>query len=298
MRFSVIIPVYLSHETLPFCIEGLQRQDFRDFEVIFVDSSPDLRSAEVIKSASSFRLVRSEKRLWMFAARNLGVQHSQGAILVFTDPDCIPAADWLSRLDESFQEGHNIVGGSIACSSDEPFQQLAHFVKFWRWLPGGISGSIPDQPTANFAVARNLFESLGGFSDEFIACDTLFCSRLLQSGHEIFFNARAVVQHIHENVTLRSLLRERFRRGIDFAQMRSTLREWNTRKSVLFLATFWLLPLRHLLWKIVIAAQRGFLWSVLLLSPLILLCDYSWMAGQAATFWRQLWKLPPIKLMT
>ena len=289
--------MYLSHDTLARCIDGLQRQVYRDFEVIFVDSSPDQRSADIIPRTSNVRLVRSEKRLWMFAARNLGVTHAQGTILVFTDPDCIPAPDWLSQLDESFRQGHKVVGGPVAPASDEYRQRLAHFVKFWRWLPGGISGSIPDQPTANLAVDRGLFESVGRFSEQFIACDTLFCSQVRENGYEIFFNAQAVVEHMHEGVTLKSLVRERFRRGVDFAQMRSSLRGWSTLQSVFFLTTFWLLPFRHLLWKAIMAAQRGVLGPLLVLSALILLGDYAWMVGQATTFWRQLWKLPPIQIM-
>ena len=297
MCFSVIIPVYRSHATLERCIEGLQRQDFRDVEIIFVDSSPDERSAAIIKRTPSFRLVRSEQRLWMYAARNLGARHAQGIILVFTDPDCIPAPNWLTELDRSFQQGHHVVGGPISFESNNYIQQLSHFVKFWLWLPGSADRTTTTQPTANLAVERVAFDSVRGFPEDFFSGDSLFCRRLQDNGHKIFFNTQATIEHLHEGVTVKSLVWERFLRGMDFAYMRATLPEWSSGKSAVFLVVFWILPLRQALWRLVVAAQRGSLGKAIILSPLVLLCDCAWMTGQAVAFWRLLWKLPPMKLM-
>ena len=95
---SVIIPAYESHTTVAATLGPLLDQARAiGAEVIVVDSSPGPQTADVVERFSEVRLERSAQRLLPHAARNLGVELAKGQILVFTDPDCIPAEGWLGR---------------------------------------------------------------------------------------------------------------------------------------------------------------------------------------------------------
>ena len=155
MRASVIIPVYKSDTTIQRCVAGLQCLEHESFEVIFVVSSPDDRSSEIIRRFPQFRLIRPKERMLMHAARNAGIQAARGDVIVFTDPDCVVAPDWLSELDKSLKSGHSVVGGGIALYPGGVIDQAAHIVKFWRWFPGGEDRYAEDLATANFAVKRD-----------------------------------------------------------------------------------------------------------------------------------------------
>ena len=288
MRFSVVIPVYYSHRTLQKCIRALQSQSFSDFEVIFVDSSPDDRCAEVIEKYPNMNLVRSRTRLWMYAARNIGVGKAHGEILVFTDPDCVAEPGWLMKLDESFREGQKVVGGAIACYPAGYREMAAHLVKFWLWLPNGESDFYDDIPTANFAIERSVFDMVGGFSENYFSGDALMGYRLREHGYHLYFNAETTVQHIHEGMTFRTLLKERFIRGNDFGKMRSSLKTWNKLRSLMLLAGLLILPWRQFYCKTIVYIRRGFLRPFLLAAPLILCCDVVWMLGQGLACWRHL----------
>ena len=99
-RVSVIVPVYQSEATLERCLDALDAQTLRDFEAIFVDSSPGEASGLLLQRRAEpwLRVERSTKRLWMHAARNLGARLARSDVLVFTDPDCVPEPAWLELI--------------------------------------------------------------------------------------------------------------------------------------------------------------------------------------------------------
>ena len=280
MRASVIIPVYKSHTTIQRCIAGLQRLEHDSFEVIFVDSSPDDRSSEIIRRFPQFRLIRSNERMLMHAARNLGVQAARGNVIVFTDPDCVVAPDWLSKLDESLKSGHAVVGGGIALYPGSATDLAAHIVKFYRWFPGGEDRYAEDLATANFAVQRDALLSVGLFKADIFSGDTELSHRLRRGGYGLYFNSRAVVHHIHE-ATFNALMKERFTRGKDFGRMRTALPEWSAWKSLagVFAAPF--LALRQVHWKFLACRKHGYLRGFLNTLHIILCCDFAWTAGAA-----------------
>lgn len=295
MRFSVVIPVYQSQSTIERCIGGLRKQSFEDFEVIFVDSSPDDRSARIIDKYPGMKLDRVLRRLWMHAARNRGAKQARGEVLVFTDPDCVAESGWLATLEESFRHGNQVVGGSVGCYPGGHLEMAAHLIKYSMWLPTAESGYVDDIPSANLAIERSLFETLGGFSERYFSGDTLLSYRLRERGIRLFLNSRAVVHHIHE-ATLSSLIKERFIRGKDFFAMRTGLKEWNTLKSFLLLAALWFFLLRQFFSRMNVCRKRRYLKEFLLASPVILSCDVAWMVGQGVSSWRHLLGVPIVVL--
>ena len=295
MRFSIIIPVYFSHQTIQRCIDGLRNQTFKDYEVIFVDSTPDERSAEIISKYSDMTLIRSDQRLWMHAARNVGADRAGGEILVFTDPDCYAEPDWLLKLHEAFQAGHVVVGGPIACYTDGYMETVAHLVKFWPWLPNGASRSYDQLLTANLAIKRDVFTSVGGFSEKFISGDTQISFKIRDEGFDLYFDNGAIVNHIH-TVTLTGLIRERFIRGKDFASMRSELQSWNKSKSLSALAAIWLIPYLICFRRMIVCLRRGFASAFLQTALLLFVADVFWVLGESIAYWRHLFGLQVIKI--
>ncbi len=283
-RFAVIVPVYQSQATLAACLTSLAAQRFSDFDVVLVDSSPGeacLRIAEKF----DFHLIRPGKRLWMHEARRLGIESSQSEFIVFSDPDCIAAPDWLERIDDAIGQGHDLIGGAIACWPEGYWQQVAHQIKFWLWQPGIAPRSFRQPPfdslaSANMAIRRTWYDRVGGLDARMISADTLICYQSAQSGVAPFFQSHAVVSHIHGPITLRALLRERWSRSQDFFRMRS--RQWRRPHAcrVLFLLGWPFLVLRMLGWRALHAVRTRTLNAFLAALPWIALCECAWMLGQ------------------
>jgi GT2 family glycosyltransferase len=216
---SLIIPLYESDPTLGDCLRALKRQTFRNVEVILIDSTPHDAAATVARGVlPEATYVAAGHRLLAHAARNVGAAHAGGELLVFTDPDIYPNADWLERLVTAWRERPDaVVLGSIACHGRRWLDRGVHLVKFNVCLPGGDARAVPLGWSGNLLVERRVFESLGGWDAATILGDSLFTARARAAGHTLWFEPRAVVQHDHERVRFTNFVRERFRRGHEFA---------------------------------------------------------------------------------
>lgn len=106
MKVSIIIPVRVATACLKETIQHLQRQSFKDFEIIVIpDEKEKISGAIVLPSHNPGPAFK----------RNLGVQKAKGEILAFLDDDSYPDKDWLKNAIEIFNNvslniNHQIVG--------------------------------------------------------------------------------------------------------------------------------------------------------------------------------------------
>ena len=220
---SVVIPAYRSHETLAGCLEALSRQTFRDFEVIVVDSSPQVISGiaeRIVRERFPWvRFEASAGRLLPHAARNRGVELARGEILVFTDPDVYARADWLERLVAAHRATGEPVVGALACHGPRWLDQGIHLCKFSKWLPGGRPREVDMSPTANMLISRRQFAAAGEFPGHEFLGDVTFSRGLRERGRRLGFEPGAVVEH-HHLQSFAGFLRERFTRGRMYGDLR------------------------------------------------------------------------------
>ena len=94
MKFSIIVPLYNVEQYLPKCLESLQQQTYQDFEVICVnDGSMDNSAAIAEEWKARFDnqyIIIHQENQGLSAARNTGLNASQGDYVLFLDSD-----DWL-----------------------------------------------------------------------------------------------------------------------------------------------------------------------------------------------------------
>ena len=96
-------------EQLVPCLETIQHIEFeRPWELIVVNNGSDDATALIVQEftkAASFTVHHvTEPKLGLGHARNAGVAAASGEILTFTDDDCYPAPDFLSRVWAAFRD--------------------------------------------------------------------------------------------------------------------------------------------------------------------------------------------------
>jgi glycosyltransferase involved in cell wall biosynthesis len=200
INISVVIPTYRRRELLRKCLEALLNQRYARplFEIIVVSDGPDKETAglidEIIHQHPDLRLslYSLPAKRGPAAARNAGWRKSSGELIVFTDDDCIPSADWLEAYCQAYQTTN---------------QRLIAFT-------GKVEVPVPDRPTdyeknvahlstaefitANCASARWALELTGGFDEDFPAAwreDSEFQFKLLEAQIPIVRVNAAVVCH-------------------------------------------------------------------------------------------------------
>jgi GT2 family glycosyltransferase len=232
---SLIIPAYRSQETIAGCLEALRRQTIRSFETLVVDSSPDDATGRIVTTRfAEVRYERAAGQLLPHAARNRGVASARGDVLVFSDPDVYARPDWLARMLEAHRRDGPVVVGAVACHGRRWRDVGIHLCKFAAWLPGGAPREVDNAPTVNLLCSRRAFERVGPFLGESMAGDTAWSWRARARGFTLCFAPDAVVCH-HHLETVGGFLRERYRRGVQFAAMRGSERRHRRRHDLALL---------------------------------------------------------------
>ena len=109
MLISVIIPVYNVEDYLHYAIESLEKQTYKNFEIILVnDGSTDDSGKLCDKYSEKYSNVRvfHKENGGLSDARNFGVQKAEGEFITFLDPDDYLEAYSLELL-AGIQEKYN-----------------------------------------------------------------------------------------------------------------------------------------------------------------------------------------------
>lgn len=284
---SVVVPVYRSQQTLRGCLVALSRQRFPSSEVILVDSSPDGACGEIAAAFPEVRYLRVHRRMYPQEARNRGSAEARGELLVFTDPDVYPEADWLERLVAAHRRTGHVVVGALACHGCRWLDRGIHLCKFSKWLPGGPPRAIDMSPTANMLLPRSLFVSVGGFPPELFQGDTNLSWEIARRGHVLWLEPSAVVEHHHLS-HLRPFLRERYQRGREFAALRMAWRKGGRRSHLAFLLAT-ALPIRLVRNLVLVAGhawRSGWTRDLLRTLPVVAAGFTATLAGESLTYAR------------
>lgn len=152
---SVVIPVKDRRDLLRRALDALDRQTFRDFEVVVVDDgSTDGADVEAVRTpvaGRAVRLLRNEGR-GAVDGRLTGVRASSAPVLAFTDSDCEPDPAWLATAMELLD-----AGAALAYGRTMPARAVGPLERSVNEADGGLF------PTCNLAVRRSVYESVGGF---------------------------------------------------------------------------------------------------------------------------------------
>jgi glycosyltransferase involved in cell wall biosynthesis len=99
---SVVLPFYNALQCLDITLRSLQQQtlDPALWEIVVVDDGSGLPVGPLLDGIDGdvdIRLVTAERNLGRSGARNLGVSHAEGDIILFHDPDAFIAPDSVQR---------------------------------------------------------------------------------------------------------------------------------------------------------------------------------------------------------
>ena len=213
---SVIIPAYNASATIGQELESLSKQNcFQPFEVIVVDDGSIDNTAEIVRSFASVKYVRQDNA-GPASARNHGARVAQGEFLAFTDSDCIPHEDWISKLMAGFSHPQvGVVAGSYGIANPESWlARCVHIEILWRHtkLMPDFSNSFGSY---NFCVKKNVFEAVGGFNSSYRFAsgeDNDISYKIRGLGWRIYFQRKALVDH-HHTASVSQYLKEQFRHG-------------------------------------------------------------------------------------
>ncbi|MDO4707271.1 MAG: glycosyltransferase [Porphyromonadaceae bacterium] len=224
MLLSIIVPVYNRPDEVRELIVSLTRQAMHDYELIIVEDGSSLPCrAEVEHYAPllpSYTYI-SISNGGPSKARNAGARIATGDYLLILDSDVVLPGGFLLTVESSLRRtGADAWGGPDAAAPDfSPMQKAVSYAMTSFWTTGGIRGGRASgmerfKPrTFNMGCRRDLFLSLGGFSEDMrYGEDIEFSLRLVASGARVLLFADAYVYH-KRRVDLRQFFMQVYRSG-------------------------------------------------------------------------------------
>ena len=215
---SVITPARNAVGTIRRCIDSVLSQEIEgDFEQIIVEDGSTDKTEAILKEYSGFRERFSYHKgpgTGPAAARNIGIKHASGNIIVFIDADCRAEEGWLRNLVRHFRE-ENVGGvcGSVKTPKelstvgkviglDWEYRQEDKIIKSKRWFH-----------TMNTAYRRELFDEIGVIDEELVTGEDIdLTTRAFKTRYNFVFDKEAIVYHYHRS-TLKQYLKQFFNYG-------------------------------------------------------------------------------------
>ena len=214
---TVIIPNYNGDAYIDDCLKSLQKQDFRDFEILVVDNASEDGSADFIeKNYPDVTLIRLSQNFGFSRAVNEGIRRTKTPYLILLNNDTVCDPGFVGELYRAIDQDRRIFSvaskmlqmyapdkidgaGDLYCALGWAFAIGKDRSKKRYEKPGKVFSAC-----AGAAIyRRDLFEQIGYF-DEFHFTyledvDVGYRARIM--GYENRYTPRAVVYHAGSGAT-------------------------------------------------------------------------------------------------
>lgn len=202
-QFSIIIPTYNRPRPMHTCLSAIAAQDYPPdrFEVIVVDDGGAIDPARVIdrfRNSLNITLLK-QANAGPAAARNTGAAAAAGEYLAFTDDDCAPHRDWLTKLAAELQRQPEALvgGGCVNALPNSPYASATQIIldvihAHFNREPGRATFF----PSDNMAMTRARFQEIGRFDPAFRwSEDRELCDRWSARGWPLVLCPLARIDH-------------------------------------------------------------------------------------------------------
>ncbi|MEZ4846835.1 MAG: glycosyltransferase [Bdellovibrionota bacterium] len=222
IQTTVVIPTYQRIDLLQLTLDSLAKQtiDPSTFEVIAIDdASPNGEHKQQVITSQTYPFqfkYMIQTKGGPAKARNLGVQHASGSIIIFMDDDAVADPEWIERMIKSLERSsHAGVGGitknyKIETLSEKLLNHVGHLIS----PVDPNTGEIIFLVTVNAAFYKKDLHDVGGFDENFklpSGEDMDLGFRIRKAGKTLGLS-EGLVYH-HQRDSLRSMFRNWYNYG-------------------------------------------------------------------------------------
>ncbi len=155
-KVSIIIPTLNRYNYLNAVLKDLEKQTYKNFEVIIYDQSNPFDESFYKNWSLALKVVyQQERALWL--ARNSAIKQSTGDFILLYDDDSLVEADWIEQHLRCIEYFNADISSGVSISVHGAKVPLSY--SFFRWS---------DQvDTGNVMIKRAVFETTGLFDRQF-----------------------------------------------------------------------------------------------------------------------------------
>jgi GT2 family glycosyltransferase len=251
---SIIIPALAANKTLINAIKSLLDNPVKNStEIIVVNDGLD-KKIDLLEQEYPRKVVDGICR-GIAAARNIGVELSNGRIIIFLDSDCRVSPDWLTAHLKTHQQNKGLiaVGGSVCIEPNASLWAMCdHYCSWYNIHPYQNERWVPNQPGANLSMSRKTLERVGLFKEDLppsgVHEDIEWQKRLLELGGRIYFNPQAMIWHTDRS-DFKGYIAHHYRWGYNSIEVKNrskvTRFPWIYRNPLLLIIGFFPFAIAH-----------------------------------------------------
>lgn len=219
---SVIVPAYNEQVNAVRTINSLLQQDYKNFEIVFVDDGSKDDTYNIVKNAFSNNAlvnVLTKENGGKASALNKGIQNAKGIYVVCIDADTQLKEDAVTQLMNVFfnnsKENIGAVAGNVKVGNEinmiTNWQSIEYITSqnFDR-RAFDLLNCITVVPGAIGAFSKEAIIKSGGFTSDTLAEDCDLTIRLHRNGYAVK-NCTKAVSYTEAPETLKQFIKQRFR---------------------------------------------------------------------------------------
>jgi len=219
---SVIIPTHDRAYMLEKSLRSVMSQSYENIEVIVVDDYSNDNTFELVESLrredKRIKPVRNKKHLGLPRSRNIGLLHSHGDLIFFSEDDLILSENMIETLVNTYLK----LSPRLKVGAISPRLVLISRERLYVWLPeckyivgllNVLTGEpcfcydivsnwllLAQHPPATSLVPKYVFDDIGvyytGYKFNYIREDSDLYLRMLKKGYIFVYQPKAVAFHV------------------------------------------------------------------------------------------------------
>jgi len=204
MFFSIVVPVYNRPDEIETLLNCLNKQLYKNFEVLVVESGSTIKSDKVVESFHDKLKVR-----YFFKgndgqgfSRNYGFERAEGDYFIVLDSDVLLDPDFVQNIYNHLQTNYlDCYGGpDRAHVSFTDIQKAVNYVLTSIYTTGGIRGNknhvgVFYPRSFNMGFSREVYNATKGYKLPFFGEDIELSARIMSLGYKVGLISEAYVYH-------------------------------------------------------------------------------------------------------
>lgn len=196
---SIVIRAFNEERWLPEVLRAIEKQTYRDYEIILVDSGSMDRTREIAEAAGA-RIIRLRSEDFTFGySLNLGIREARGSLIAIISAHAIPTDEhWLERLVTPLRtEPNAMVFGGQRGHAVSKFSEARDFERVFPDKPQIMDDDHVFVNNANSAIRKDLWdihpfdEGLPGLED------AEWAKYWIPLGKQVLYDPTACIYHVH-----------------------------------------------------------------------------------------------------
>ena len=198
-KVSIIIRTKNEERWISRCLDSIEKQVYKNYEIILVDNKSEDKTVERAKKYKKIKKIISIDRYLPGKSLNNGIRKSSGDYIVCISSHCIPVDKyWLSNLVKAIEEDSKYAG---VYGRQEPMSFSSPSDKRDLMIVFGLDRKVQKKDSffhnANSIIRKNVWKKYP-FSEKITNIeDRLWAQKILKKGFKILYEPKASVFHYH-----------------------------------------------------------------------------------------------------